>query len=280
MRIIEEEQLDLDDVSIMPKRSSLNSRSEVDLWRTFKWNSATGTKHELVCKPLMVANMATVGTKKMALNVIPRGYLCALEKHYSNDDIIGTYNELRKMANEDDVVASVYTGKLAVSVGLRETLDQLADLKNRNYIPNIINIDAPNGYCPNMSKRVKEVREMFPEAFIIAGVVVTGDIVSDLLMDGANAVRVGICCGSVCRTSMKTGVRRPVVSMLNECSDAAHNLKGYIMLDGGLRCPADWCKATIAGADLCMSGSIFAGTDEAEGDVIEKSYMTNEMMNN
>lgn len=62
MRIIEEEQLDLDDVSIMPKRSSLNSRSEVDLWRTFKWTSAAGVKHELICKPLIVANMATVGT--------------------------------------------------------------------------------------------------------------------------------------------------------------------------------------------------------------------------
>lgn len=279
MRVIEEEQLDLDDVSIMPKRSSLNSRSEVNLWRTFKWTSASGVKHELSCKPLMVANMATVGTKRMALSVIPRGYLCALEKHYSNDGIIQTYNELRRLANEDDVVPSIYTGKLAVSVGLRETLDQLVDLKSRNYVPNIINIDAPNGYCPNMSKRVKEVRELFPEAFIIAGVVVTGDIVSDLLMSGANCIRLGICCGSVCLTSQKTGVRRPIVSMLNECSDAAHNVKGYTMLDGGLRCPADWCKATIAGADLCMSGSIFAGTDEAEGDIIEKTYMTDEMHN-
>lgn len=77
-------------------------------------------------------------------------------------------------------------------------------------------------------------------------------------------MRCGICAGSVCLTALKTGVRRPLVTMLMECADAAHNLNGYVMLDGGVRCPADWCKALVAGADLCMTGSVFAGTDEAE----------------
>ena len=65
--------------------------------------------------------------------------------------------------------------------------------------------------------------------------------------------------------------------MLMECADAAHNLNAYIMLDGGIRCPADWCKALVAGADLCMSGSVFAGTDIADGEIIEKTFETNEL---
>lgn len=276
MRIIEEEQLDFDDVSIQPKRSSLNSRSEVDLWRTFKWTSSSGNKHELTCKALMVANMATVGTAKMAKKVIPLGYLCALEKHMSFEDVISLYDELVQMEKNDNVATKTYTDKLAVTFGLRESDEHIRQYSKTGLI-NIINIDAPNGYCPKMGERVKYIRELFPEAFIIAGSVVTGDIVTDLIMKGANCIRAGICCGSVCITAQKTGVRRPIISMLMDCSDAAHNIKGYIMLDGGIRCPADWCKATIAGADLCMSGSIFAGTDEAAGNVVEKRYLTNEI---
>ena len=276
MRIIEEEQLDFDDVSIQPKRSSLNSRSEVDLWRTFKWTSKSGTAHQLTCKALMVANMATVGTPQMAKKVIPLGYLCALEKHIAFDQIVKLYWELKQLEANDHVCPRTYTDKLAVTVGLRETEEDIRRLQAIEAV-NIVNIDAPNGYCPNMGKRVEFVRSLFPESFIIAGSVVTGDIVTDLIMKGANCIRTGICCGSVCLTAQKTGVRRPIVSMLMDCSDAAHNVKGYIMLDGGLRCPADWCKATIAGADLCMSGSIFAGTEEALGDVVEKDYLSNEL---
>lgn len=169
-----------------------------------------------------------------------------------------------------------YTDKLAVSIGLRETLDDISKLAS-NPLVNIVNIDAPNGYCPNMGNRVQEIRKLFPEAAIVAGSVVTGEAVTDLIMKGATFVRVGICCGSVCITAQKTGVRRPIISMLMDCVDAAHNIKGYIMLDGGIRCPADWAKATIAGADICMSGSIFAGTDEAAGETIEKYYKTGEV---
>lgn len=279
MRIVEEEQLDFDDVSIMPKRSSLNSRSEVNLFRTFKWIGKSGEQHELTCKPLMVANMGTVGTPKMAKYIVPRGYLIALEKHYKYEYIANVYYDLMGLATTQGKDKFFYTDKIAVSIGLKESLWLLKRL-SKEFKINIVNFDIPNGYCPNVMTRLVELRKIFPEAFIIVGTVVTGDIVSDLIMHGANVVRCGICCGSSCLTSMKTGVRRPIISMLNECSDAAHNLKGYIMQDGGIRCPADWCKATIAGGDLCMSGSIFAGTDQALGEIIEKKYLTNELDEN
>ena len=275
MRIIEEEQLDFDDVSIMPKRSSLNSRSEVDLWRTFKWTSANGNNHELKCIPIMAANMGTVGTPKMAKFLSQKGYLTALEKHYDFETVDSLFEELEQKAMEDGYYKTKYTEKVALSIGLRENLDTLLNMKEKHEV-NIINLDAPNGYCPNIITRLVELRENFPEAFIIVGTVVTGDIVTDLIMKGANCVRLGICNGSVCLTAKKTGVRRPIVSMLMECVDAAHNVKGYTMLDGGIRTPSDWCKATIAGADMCMSGSIFAGTDMSEGDIVTKYYKSGE----
>lgn len=278
MHIIAEEQLDFDDVSIMPKRSSLNSRSEVDLWRTYKWTVPNGDLKTLRCRALMVANMGTVGTPKMAEYVTKRGYLIALEKHYGFDVIDELYTKLEEDGINDTNGHNPfeYTDKVALSIGLKDEIDVIKQVSSKHKV-NIVNIDCPNGYCPNLIKRVVEIRQLLPETFIIAGTVVTGDIVTDLIMHGANCVRVGICNGSACLTAQKTGVRRPCVSMLMECSDAAHNVKGYIMQDGGIRCPADWCKATIAGADICMSGSIFAGTDMAEGDVVTKYYKTDEV---
>jgi len=276
MRLIEEEQLDFDDVSIMPKRSSLNSRSEVDLWRTFRWTSCKGNTHELTCRPIMVANMGTVGTPNMARFVTKRGYLIAMEKHYDFNTLDDLFKELEESGMKERNDSLAFTGNIALSIGLKDSIEVVERMAG-NHLVNMVNIDCPNGYVPNLMKRLHEVREILPEAFVIAGTVVTGDIVTDLIMNGASAVRLGVCCGSQCTTSLKTGVRRPIVSMLMECADAAHNVKGYTMLDGGIRCPADWCKATIAGADMCMSGAIFSGTDMADGDIITKRYKTDEV---
>lgn len=276
MKVISDEQLDFDDVSIEPKRSSLNSRSEVELVRTYAWTGVSGEKHTLTCKPMCVANMGTVGTPEMAERVTASGYLCALEKHLSKEEVDSLFGRLESKAEALGMCKSVFTDLVAMSIGIKESLDNLVYIDSRHKL-NIINLDAPNGYCPNFTKRLTELRNAFPEAFIIAGTVVTGDIVTDLIMKGANAVRVGICCGSACTTALKTGVRRPVISMIMDCADAAHNLNGYVMQDGGIRYPADWCKALVAGADFCMSGSIFAGTDAAKGEIVEKRYLTDEI---
>ena len=275
------EELDFDDVSIRPNRSSLNSRSEVDLFREIKWTSPAGNQHVLKCKALCAANMGTVGTTTMAYELSTRGYLCALEKHYSAADICQLYDRLEAKAiasiaplHEQLSHKHFYIDKIALSIGINESLDTIAEVSKSHKV-NIVNVDVPNGYCPKLCERIKEVRALLPECFIIAGTVVTGDIVADLIQHGANCVRVGICLGSVCTTALKTGVRRPAVTMLIDCADAAHNLNGYVMLDGGIRTPSDWCKALVAGADLCMSGSIFAGTDEADGDIVEQRFLSN-----
>ncbi len=114
------------------------------------------------------------------------------------------------------------------------------------------------------------MREAHPDSIIIAGNVVTGEMVEELLLSGADIVKVGIGPGSVCTTRIKTGVGYPQLSAIIECADAAHGLSGQIISDGGCTNPGDIAKAFGAGADFVMLGGMFAGHDECGGDVVER----------
>lgn len=279
MRIIEEEQLEFDDVAIQPKRSSLNSRSEVDIWRTFKWTSAAGNKHELTCKPIISAIMTTVGTPKIAYELVTRGYLASIEKHVSFDEIDLLYHKLESKAEVAGFDSCFYTDKLCLCVGLNDSLDTIKEVMKRHNV-NIVHVDCPNAYIPKLKERVKEVRALLPEAFMIAGVVVTSDLTTDLVNMGVNVVSMFINSGSVCRTAERTAVYRPLLSTIIDCADAAHQQNAYVLASGGIKGCRDACVAFGAGCDILMTGSLFAGTDEADGDIIEKHYITNELDKN
>jgi GMP reductase len=279
MRIIEEEQLDFDDVSIMPKRSNINSRSEVDIWRTFKWKDGNDKIHELMCKPIISAIMTTVGTPKMAYELVNRGYLASIEKHYKSDEICDLYQKLENKALFENKDKTYYTDKISLAIGLNDSVDTLIKVSQRHKI-NIIHVDCPNAYIPNFKKRVKEIRELFPEVFLIAGVVVTSDLTTDLINMGVNCVSMAICSGSACKTTERTAVRRPLLSMIVDCADAAHQQNAYVLISGGCRNAQDICIALGGGCDIIMTGSLFAGTNEADGDIIEKRYITQELDEN
>lgn len=276
MRIIEEEQLEFDDVAIQPKRSSLNSRSEVDIFRTFKWTSATGNKHELTCKPIISAIMTTVGTPKMAYELVTRGYLASIEKHIEFDDIDLLYHKLESKAEVEGKDSCFYTDKLCMCVGLNDSLDTIKDVMKRHKI-NIVHVDCPNAYIPKLKNRVKEVRELLPEAFMIAGVVVTSDLTIDLVNMGVNCVSCGINSGSCCKTAERTAVYRPLLSTIVDCADAAHQQNAYVLMSGGIKGCRDACVAFGAGCDILMTGSLLAGTDEADGEIISKWYKSDEV---
>jgi len=276
MRIIEEEQLDFDDVSIMPKRSSLNSRSEVDLWRTFKWTSINGNMHELTCKPIISAIMTTVGTPRMAKELVKRGYLASIEKHYNSDEINSLYDELEQLAISENKDKNFYTDKISLAIGLNDTYDTINEVNKKHKI-NIIHVDCPNAYIPKFKSRVIEVRELLPEAFMIAGVVVTSELATDLVNLGVQCVSTGICTGSACKTTERTAVRRPSFSMIVDCADATHQQNAYVLISGGCKNAHDICVALGAGCDIIMTGSLFAGTDEAEGEIISKWYKSREV---
>lgn len=256
MRIIDEIQLDFDDVLIAPQRSTLNSRSEVNPWRDF---STEGKGAKFYCVPIVSANMGTVGTVEMAKHLSSNGYMCALEKHIPVDEIIDLYKHLD--------TAQYY--RVFVSIGVKESLDSINALREFGFLDININIDVPNGYIPKLKTRVEEIRALMPNSFIVAGTVVTADAAQDLILAGANCVRCGIGCGSVCATRVKSGVGRPQLSTIIEVANACHQMNAYCMCDGGVKTPGDICKAFCAGVDFVMTGSLFAGCDEAGGETKE-----------
>ncbi|XP_019326162.1 PREDICTED: GMP reductase 1 isoform X2 [Aptenodytes forsteri] len=192
--------LDFKDVLLRPKRSSLKSRSEVDLTCTFTFRNSKQTYTGI---PIIVANMDTVGTFEMAVVMAKHAMFTAIHKHYSLEE-----------------------WKL---------------------------------FAAN-----------HPEC-LEAGNVVTGEMVEELILSGADIIKVGIGPGSVCTTRIKTGVGYPQLSAVIECADSAHGLKGHIISDGGCSCPGDVAKAFGAGADFVMLGGMFAGHDQCAGEIMEKN---------
>ena len=150
----------------------------------------------MFCVPIVAANMGTVGTVNMARRLSIEGYMCALEKHIPEADIL----ELFRMLDEGQ------RNRVLVSIGVKESLDGIQFLIGNGFDQLNVNIDVPNGYIPKLKTRVEEIRALAPKAFIVAGTVVTADAAQDLILAGANCVRCGIGCGSVCATRVKSGV--------------------------------------------------------------------------
>ena len=265
MRLIEEEQLDFDDVLIMPRRSSLDSRSEVNIYREYR--DAKTSKQLTTGIPVIASNMGPISTPAIAKIFAINGFFCALEKHVPVSEIQALYDELSDKGCKDGMFGDTYAQRVFPTIGIKEDLLGLQELASTHakFVKGV-NIDVPNGYCPKLIDRVKAVRDLFPSAFVIAGTVVTPDMCQDLINAGASAVRTGIGSGQFCLTRLKTGVGRPQFSTVVECADACHQMNAYCVSDGGCTTPGDICKALCAGADMVMCGSIFGGCDEAESE--------------
>ena len=255
MRIEEDIKLDFRDVLIRPKRSTLGSRSEVILTRRYRFRHS---KYEYNGVPIMAANMDGVGTIEMGLALGKHRLFTCLIKSYNKD--IENFAEFRLSRDN-----------YAVSTG---TSDE--DFRNLNTIvtgigAQFICIDVANGYSEHFGDFVERVRNRWPDKTIIAGNVVTGDMTQELILRGADIVKVGIGPGSVCTTRIQTGVGYPQLSAIIECADAAHGLGGHIIADGGCTCPGDIAKAFGAGADFVMLGGMLAGHDEGGGEIINEN---------
>ena len=267
MRIIEEQQLDFDDLMMSPKRSTLNSRSEVSLFRMFSWEGADGHLNSLNCIPIIIANMGTIGTPKMATIAAKRGFMCALEKHLLASDILKLYDDLKDLEIQEAQKIGSYRDRVMPTFGLKESVEILSTLKSAGHEVKCVCIDVPNGYVPNFINKVREVRAACPNALIFAGNVVTGDICQDIILAGGNVAKVGIGPGAACTTRKQTGVGRPQASAVIDCADACHQVDGFCCSDGGCKTPGDIAKAFGCGADFVMCGGMFAGAEEAEGEV-------------
>lgn len=265
-------ELDFCDVLFRPKRTTLNSRSEADVYRPYKFKYAT--KNITSCG-IMASNMATTGTFEMAKVLQKNKCFCCLQKHY-------TYEELYDFLTDNGAQAKTYDDKLCgndyifITSGIKdEDYVKVTKILDKNLCNNLC-IDIANGYIPKLLEYVRKIRQNYPNIVIMVGNVVTGDMTQDLILNGADIVKVGIGPGSVCTTRKLTGVGRPQLSAILECSDAAHGVGGLICADGGCTCAGDIAKAYGAGADFVMIGGMLAGTDESAGEVIERLYKTGE----
>jgi GMP reductase len=259
MPVIEQEmKLDFKDVLIRPKRSSLASRSQVNIARQFTFPNSKQTWEGV---PLIAANMDTIGTFGVAEVLAKRKCITAIHKHYSIE-------QWKEWAVGDGKECLPY---VAVSSGIlgkdMEKLDAILaaipDLK-------MVCIDVANGYSEAFVQCIRDIRKRHQTITIIAGNVVTKEMTEELIFSGADIIKVGIGPGSVCTTRKQTGVGYPQLSAVLECADAAHGLGGRIISDGGCTCPGDVAKACGAGADFVMLGGMLAGHEECAGEVVQE----------
>lgn len=258
MRIENDIKLGFKDVMFRPKRSTLKSRSEVDLKREFTF---LHTQKKWKGTPIIAANMDTVGTFEMAVELAKDKIITAVHKHYTVEEW-SEFLENQETSIHQYIALSTGAGK-ADEEKIKKILDKHPQIE-------FLCVDVANGYSEHFVQFVKKARQDFPDKIIIAGNVVTGEMVEELLLVGADIIKVGIGPGSVCTTRVKTGVGYPQLSAIIECSDAAHGLKGHIIADGGCKVPGDVAKAFGGGADFVMLGGMLAGHEESGGEMIEE----------
>ena len=257
MRIEEEIKLDYSDVLFRPKRSTLKSRKDVDLNRRYTFKHS-----KLVWKgiPIIASNMDGVGEIDVAKKLTSHKLMTALTKQHDIKQIASIYKK------------NIFFNLISLSCGTsKDSYDRLNTILKKYPKFNFICIDVANGYSENFSNFVSEVRKKYPKKTIIAGNVVTADMTQELVLSGADIVKVGIGPGSVCTTRIQTGVGYPQLSAVMECADAAHGLGAHIIADGGCTCPGDVAKGFGAGADFVMLGGMLAGHKEGGGDIIEEN---------
>ena len=257
MRIEEEIKLDYSDVLFRPKRSTLKSRKDVDLNRKYTFKHSRSSWRGI---PIIASNMDGVGEIDVAKKLTSQKLMTALTKQHNINEIGAIYKK------------NIFFDSIALSCGTsKDSYNRLNSILKKYPKFKFICIDVANGYSENFSNFVSEVRKKYPKKTIIAGNVVTADMTQELVLSGADIVKVGIGPGSVCTTRIQTGVGYPQLSAVMECADAAHGLGAHIIADGGCTCPGDVAKGFGAGADFVMLGGMLAGHKEGGGDIIEEN---------
>ena len=248
--------LDFNQVLIRPKRTTLNSRSEVKLERTFKFKYC---EEKWSGTPIIAANMDTIGTFDMYDVFSKHGIITAFHKFYTPEE----FDEKKQYLDKN-----LYM----ISSGIKDSdfsrLERLYEMLEFKFLV----VDVANGYIQTLVEFCQRVRTRFPNIVMAAGNVVTREVVEELILNGkVDIVKIGIGSGSACTTRLKTGVGMPQLSAIIECADAAHGVGGHIIGDGGITCPGDMSKAFGGGADFVMAGGIFSGHDENPGDFVEEN---------
>lgn len=242
--------LDFDDVLIVPQFSDVTSRNHVEVETTIKgkWGA------EITGVPIIAANMDGVGTFSMHKSLKKFGAFTAITKYHTLED----WKKQTDISHAFMTVGMNYDELIQA-----EEIFEYFQSKDSNFVPKIV-IDVANGYMNSFYDFISKTRGTFPNAFIMAGTVVTPEAVQRAITSGADLARVGIGTGAVCTTRRVTGIGYPQFSALSECVPAADEVGGGVQSDGGCVYPGDFSKALAIGAEMVMAGSIFAGHSESE----------------
>ena len=261
MRINNEPKLNFEDVLLQPKRSTLSSRKDVDMTRNFTFRNSGKQMNFL---PIFASNMDGVGTFSMAKVLQDYKMMTVITKTTGIDEwrkAVG--NGVRLQSVSVCTGTNVMWDKDATDwKTMQDVLKSFPDIK-------MITVDVANAYHQNMVDFIKKVRDEYPTKIIVAGNVVTPEMTEELIINGADIVKIGIGPGSVCTTRTMTGVGVPQFSAILDCADAANGVDGHIMADGGCVYPGDIAKAFGGGAHMVMIGGMLAGHDESEQQVVD-----------
>ena len=257
MRIEDDIKLDYSDVLIRPKRSTLTSRYDVLMTRRYTFYHSKKTWTGV---PIMASNMDTVGTPQMYERMLEHEMITCPARHYLKKDAT-----MWRVGTTDNKM-------LGKNVCMMGGVDDISHLITHHLKWEFIGIDVANGYTISVVDSIRDMRERLPDSTIVVGNVVTADMTQELILAGADIVKVGVGPGSVCTTRTKTGIGYPQLSAVMECADAAHGLGAHIIADGGCNTSGDIVKAFAAGADFVMIGGMLAGHDECDG-VVENGKM-------
>jgi GMP reductase len=260
MKIENDIKLDFNDVLLRPKRSTLSSRSDVSVERTFTFRHS---KRTWTGVPIISSNMDTVSSVDMFKALSKNKIITCFHKFVNIEEV--------KVACEEGASSEYFMLSTGITDSdfekLKENIHYLHDHK---IDVNFVCIDVANGYMFKLIDYCKRVRELLPFVTLVAGNVVSREICEELIINGKiDIIKVGIGSGAVCTTRLQTGVGMPQLSAVMECSDAAHGLDAAIISDGGICYPGDLSKAYGGGADFVMLGSMLAGHKECPGELLK-----------
>lgn len=252
MNILEDKGLTFDDVLLVPRCSTMESRFNGSV------NLFTCLAPELTLKyPIISANMDTVTEHHMATAMYRLGGLGIVHRFMRPEC---HYEELKEI-----------DGPRVICIGVgNSSRERLSYIMNHRWgrPPVSVLIDIAHGHCTAMLDQIKWVKAEFGLS-VIAGNVATGPAVYDLVSAGADSIKVGVGPGSLCTTRVRTGCGIPQLTAIDLVAKAIREIDRPISIiaDGGIRNSGDIVKALAAGAHAVMIGNLFAGTEEAPGDI-------------
>lgn len=256
--------LTFDDVLLIPAESHVLP-NEVDL----STQLADNLKLHI---PLISAGMDTVTEGPMAIAMALQGGLGVVHKNMS------IQAQASEVANVKSVVVPASAIKAAVddqnrllcaaAVGVTSDTFERAEALLKAGADAIV-IDTAHGHSAGVLRKIKEIRDHFPDVTLIAGNVATGEATEALFDAGVDVVKVGIGPGSICTTRVVAGVGVPQITAIYDAASVAREYGKPIIADGGIKYSGDVVKALAAGGNAVMLGSMLSGTTEAPGEVFE-----------